>query len=57
MSSFEMNKINPFLHLTAPFPLILFSNLFITFEAALLIDPDKSSLVKGTATIVSAFFI
>ena len=41
ISSFKVNKVNPFPALTAPFPLILLSNLFIAF------DPGKLSLAKG----------
>ena len=55
ISSFKINKINPFLDLTAPFPLIFLPNLFIAFEAKLLTNPDKLSLVKDIATFVSAF--
>ena len=43
ISSFEINKVNPFPALTAPFPLILLSNLFIAFEAKLLTNPGKLS--------------
>ena len=34
ISSFEMNKVNPFPALAAPFPFIFLSNLFIADEAA-----------------------
>ena len=44
-----MNKVNPFPVLTAPFPLIFLSNLFIAFEAKLLTNPGKLSLAKGIA--------
>ena len=46
ISSFEISKVNPFPHLTAPFLL----------EVKLLTNPGKFSLVKGTATFISAFF-
>ena len=46
ISSIEINKINHFPVLTAPFPLIFLSNLFIASEAKLLIDPGKLSLAK-----------
>ena len=49
LSSFEINKVNAFRSLTAPFPLIFLSNLFIAFEAKLLTNPDKLSLAKGIA--------
>ena len=50
ISSFEINKVNPFLALTIRFPLIFLSSLFIAFEAKLLTNPGKR-----TATFVSAF--
>ena len=40
-SSSEMNKLNTFCALTAPFPAIFLSNLFIAFEAKLLTNPGK----------------
>ena len=46
MSSFEINKVNPFPALTAPFSLIFLSNLFIAFEVQLLTNPGKLSLAK-----------
>ena len=52
----EINKVNPFPALTAPFPLIFLSNLFIAFEIKLLTNPGKLSLAKGIAMFVSAFF-
>ena len=55
--SFEINKVNPFSALTAPFPLIFLSNLFIAFEVKLLNYPGKLSLAKGIAIFVSAFFL
>ena len=51
-----MNKVNPFPTLTAPFPLVFFSNLFIAFEVILLVNPGKLSLVKRIAIFVCAFF-
>ena len=54
--SFEINEVNYFPVLTAPFPLIFLSNLFIVLEVKLLANPDKLSLVKGIAMFVSAFF-
>ena len=54
--SFEINKVNPFLALTAPFPLIFLSNLFIAFEVKLLTNPGKLSLAKEISIFVSAFF-
>ena len=49
ISSFKINKVNPFHALTASFPLIFLSNLFIAFEAKLLTNPGKLSLAKGIA--------
>ena len=46
ISLFEINKENPFPHLTAPFPLIFLSNLFIAFAG-------KLSLAKGIAKFSS----
>ena len=56
ISSFKIIKLNRFLTLTAPFPLILFSSLFIAFEVKLLTNPNKLSLSKGIAAFVSDFF-
>ena len=53
--SFEVNKVNPFPPLAAPFLLVYLSNLFIVFEAKFLTNPSKLSVAKGTATFVSAF--
>ena len=50
-----MNKVNIFPVLTAPFPLIFLSNLFIAFAVTLLTNAGKLSLVKGIATFISAF--
>ena len=50
-SSFEINIVNPFPALTAPFPLIFLSNLFIALEVKLLTNP-----AKGIAKFVTAFF-
>ena len=55
VSSFEINKVNSFPTLTAPFALIFLSNLFFAFEGKLLTSPGKLSLVKGIATFVSFF--
>ena len=54
-SSFEINKVNPFPTLTAPFSLIFLSNLFIAIEVKLLPSPGKSSLSKIIATLFSTF--
>ena len=54
--SFKINKVNPFPALTAPFPLIFISNLFIAFEVKLFTNPGKLSLAKGIKTFISAFF-
>ena len=52
----EINKVNLFPALTAPFPLIFLSNLFIAFEVKLLTNLDKLSLAKEIATFISDFF-
>ena len=56
ISSFEINEVNPFPALAAPFSLILLSNLFIAFEATLLTYPGKLSLAKRIATFASVSF-
>ena len=56
ISSFEINKVDRFPALTAPFPLVFHSNLFIEFEVKLRSNPDKLPLTKGIAMFVSAFF-
>ena len=56
ISSFEINKVNPFPAFTAFFPLIFLSNLFIAFDVKLLTNPGKLSLAKGIAMFVSAVF-
>ena len=54
MSSFEINKLNPFSPLTDP--LIFQSNLFIEFEGKLLTYPGKLFLAKGIARSFNTFF-
>ena len=56
ISSFETKKVDRFPALTAPFPLVFHSALFLAFEVKLLNNPDKLTLTKGIATFVSAFF-
>ena len=56
ISSFEINKVNPFPALTAPFSLIFLSKLFIALEIKLLTNPGELSLAKGIAIFVSVFF-
>ena len=55
ISSLEINKINLFPSLTAPFPLIFRSNLFIALTIKLLSYPSKLSFAIGIAIFVSAF--
>ena len=57
ISSFEIYKIIFFSALTAPFPLIFLSNLFIVFDAKLLTNLGKLSLAKGIAIFASIFFL
>ena len=54
--SLEIKKVNPFPALTAPLPLIFFSNLFIAFEGKLLTYPSKLCLAKEIAIFSGAFF-
>ena len=56
ISSFKINKVNPFPALTAPFPLMFLSNVFIAFEVKLLTNPGKLFLGRGIAIFASAFF-
>ena len=44
ISSFEINKVNPFPALTAPLPLNFLSNLFTAFDVKLPTNPGKLSL-------------
>ena len=53
---FEINKVNLFPALTAPFPLVFLSNLSIAFKTKLLTNPGKVSLAKGISKFVCAFF-
>ena len=50
-----MNKVSIIPALTAPFPLVYLSNLFIAFEAKLVTNPGKLSLVKGIARTAISF--
>ena len=54
--SFEMNKVNPFPALTAPFPFIFLSSLFLAFGVKLLTNPGNLPLAKGIATFAFVFF-
>ena len=57
ISSFEIDKVNSFSVLTAPFPLIFLWGLSITFEVKLFTNLGKLSLAKGIAAFFSAFFL
>ena len=57
ISSFKINKVNPFPALTTPFPIVFLSNLFIAFEVKLLANPGKLSLAKGITIFAGAFFL
>ena len=46
ISSFAMNKVNPFPALTAPFPRISLSNLFIEFETKFHTNQNKLFQLK-----------
>ena len=54
ISSFEIDKVYLTDALTAPFPLIVLSNLFVAYEAKLLSNPGKLSLATGIGKSVSA---
>ena len=54
MSSFKINKVNPFCALRYQF--IFLSNLFVAFEVRLLTNPGKLSLAKEVAIFISTFF-
>ena len=56
ISSFEINEANPFPAVTAPFPLIFWSYLFIALGVELLTNPGKLSPAKGIAIFVSDLF-
>lgn len=51
--SFGIIKVSPFLALTDPRTLILFSNLSITDEAVLVANLVKTFLAKGSARSIS----
>ena len=57
ISSFKINKVNPFRTLTAPFPLNFLPNLCTTFRVRLLTSSGKLSLAKEIAKFVSVFFL
>ena len=52
----EINRVNIFPALTATFPLISISGLFVTLEVKLLTNPITLCLAKGISTFVIAFF-
>ena len=54
-SLFEINSVNHFAVLTAPFSFIFLSNLYIALEVKLLTNPGKLSLAKGIGIYVSYF--
>ena len=56
MSSFEINKVNPFPAQIATFPLIFLSNLYYALKVELLANSGKLSIIKGIVIFVSAFF-
>ena len=51
----EINKVNPFHALTAPFPVNFLSSIFIAFEVKLLTNPSKLSLPKEITIFVGVF--
>ena len=56
ISSFKINKVNPFPALTGPCPVIFLSNLFIAFEAKLFTNLGQLSLAKGIARSAITFY-
>ena len=56
MSSFEINKVNPFPAQIATFPFIFLSNLYYALKVELLANSGKLSIIKGIVIFVSAFF-
>ena len=54
VSSTEVNRVNPVSAPTASFSLMSLSEFFIAFEAILLTNPGKLSLVKVISTFLSA---
>ena len=57
ISSFEINKLNLFSALTAPFSLIFLSKLFIALEVKLLTNPSKLSLAKELQNMLVLSFL
>ena len=55
ISSFKINKVNPFTALTAPSGLIFPSNLSSALIGKLLANQDKLSVAKGFARPVITF--
>ena len=55
ISSFKINKTNPFPAPAAPFPFIFLSNIFIAFEAKLLANLGKLFLAKEIETFARTF--
>ena len=55
ISSFKIDKVNPFPALTAPFLPIFLSIFFVAFEAKLLTNLGKLFLAKEIETFVSTF--
>ena len=56
VSSFAINRLNPFPTLKALCPLIFLSNLAIAFYVNLLTNPGKLFLAKEIAIFVNTFF-
>ena len=57
ISSFEINKLNPFPALTAPFPIIFLSIFLIAFEVKLLTSPGNLFLANRIVSFLSVFFL
>ena len=54
ISSFEMDKVNPFPAVTGPGLLVFLSDLSNTDQVVLVTNLGKTSLVEGAARSVSA---
>ena len=57
ISSFEINRVNPFSALITPFSLIFLSNLFIALKVKFLTNLGKLYVAKAIATFFSTFFL
>ena len=54
ISSFEINRVNPFLALAASFPFVFLSNVFIALEVILLTNPGQLYLAREITPFISS---